>query len=1631
MGTSAMSPCKALRLQWPLLSLLLTLLLASSAKAAVVRQPGFNLITVFSNLEFPTCVRFSTDGRVFVAEKNGKIKVFSSVADPGPPTVVADLSLVVDTPGDRGLNSIAIKPSPTPEGYIQLYANFAVRSGVDVCDTEPCVANNRLSRWTLTADNQPAPGTTEEILLDGYWCQEYLSHSAGDLLFDSDENLYITGGEGSSYWAVDFGNFGNLCGSGSSTSPGTPGTNLDPPDAEGGALRSQHYRSSRTPWQAAYHGTLLRLNALDGSALPDTAGLMPAHGLRNPFRGCLRPGTNEIWFGDVGWRDYEMIKIVKTPTAGPVVNFGWPCYEGPYQQPGYQSVSPPLSLCTSLSSASVTLPFYSWNHAAPPNQDGKCSAATGDTGSAITSVQFYAGTYFPEQYRGALFFADYAVGCVWAMLKDASGQLDPTNIVTVIDQISSVDIQSAPAALGSGLYTVNFYAGQIYRISYGDEPVLYAVFTTNQVSGVKPLQLTFDASQSTGAPPITAYQWDFDGDGVVDSTEPAPSYIYTSGGTYTARLTVYSSSGSATTTKSISVLDSDADLPSAVITSPSDGDSFTVNQVFVITGQVGPAGAVASWRIIQFHCSSTQVDISCHTHLFQLAGNTQRLRLVAPDHEYYNYLQIILYSTVPSGAVASTQVNLYPVQVDLTFQTVPPGLTIAASGGGSRTTPFSIVGIAGSSVTEAAQSPQSLNGDSYEFVSWQDGNTAATRVIVLPNTAVTYTAEFQRLGDAPPAPAPASPPPPQAPTAPADLPDPVEPPAANLVARFLLTDTDSGTSVPDTSGNNRDGVLAGTSSGVKTGRGYQYDGKTNYVYLGNAPLTPLAWTGSITISAWLRVEPLNADDVSGVTTVRYDAVAANAKSILLGVQGNPASNDYMYVFGTDSQAANPIHTITAAVGIHDFDSFVHLVGTYDGSAWNLYRNGLLSQSAPDPAGPLSYSGWWSLGGSGFRDLVSQDLFSGRMQDVQLYNIALDASEVSYLYQNLAGTIDAPPTSSPPPPVPAAPSVDPVVYYLLTETDGSSVVPDSSPYGNDGLINGDVSNTQAPIKTSSGLYFNGGGTYIYFGQPPTLQWTGSITMTVWSKFVPNPASNVALPIWSLAAGNNRNINLRIVTLSANSYVYEFGTVMGSTTHSVRLSLPAEDSNTWVHLAGVYDGSAWQLHRNGVLAATFVDPSPPAMSYTGWFNLGTVGQRYFGSINDLYSGTLSNFQMYASALSAAEVQYIYLTSLISAVTLSPPPPAPTDTPGPPTQTQEDALVAYFPLLDTNDDYNVPNLAPGNNGGGLLFDGRPALSVKTGDGYDFGATGYTHINFGYPDSAPELQLANTAVTLSAFINYPRDIVQNDGSVEYDILSSYHNGIVLRLRAGGNTGKYIFGAAPTDTSTNINIHSAQITISSTDIGVDVHLAGTYDGASFKLYRNGVQVASRADTTVVQQFIGVWNIGMWGSEYFDAVNNLFIGRIKQVQVFNTALTVTEVASLYNSLRNQPSGVPPDSASPPSSPPSLPPPDSAPPPQLPPPSPPPSSPPPSPSPPPPKTSPPPRSSASSPPPPRPPRPPPSPPAPPPPPPRPPRPPPSPPRPPPPPPRPPRPPPSPPAPPPPPPKSPPPPRKSPKSPPPPK
>ena len=114
-----------------------------------------------------------------------------------------------------------------------------------------------------------------------------------------------------------------------------------------------------------------------------------------------------------------------------------------------------------------------------------------------------------------------------------------------------------------------------------------ANFTANVTNGTVPLTVEF-TDISTGSP--TSWQWDFNNDGTVDSTEQAPIYTYSTAGNYTVNLTVANAGGNDSEVKTEYIVVSEP-LPGAPVANftatPTSGTApLTVNFTDQSTGTV-------------------------------------------------------------------------------------------------------------------------------------------------------------------------------------------------------------------------------------------------------------------------------------------------------------------------------------------------------------------------------------------------------------------------------------------------------------------------------------------------------------------------------------------------------------------------------------------------------------------------------------------------------------------------------------------------------------------------------------------------------------------------------------------------------------------------------------------------------------------------------------------------------------------------------------------------------------------------------------------------------------------------------------------------------------------------------------
>jgi glucose/arabinose dehydrogenase len=248
---------------------------AATAHGATL-PAGFTESLVASGLNTPTAMQFAPDGRLFVCEQNGRLRVIKNGALLSTPF----LTVTVSSSGERGLLGVAFDPDFAVNQFVYVYYTA----------TSPTI-HNRVSRFTANGD-VAAPGS-EVALLD----LENLTatnHNGGALAFGPDDKLYIAVGE----------------------------------NAVASNAQSLNNRL----------GKILRLNK-DGSIPSDNPFYTTATGanraiwalgLRNPFTFAFSPAGSSMFINDVGQGTWEEIN---DGAAG--ANYGWPDTEGATTDPRF------------------------------------------------------------------------------------------------------------------------------------------------------------------------------------------------------------------------------------------------------------------------------------------------------------------------------------------------------------------------------------------------------------------------------------------------------------------------------------------------------------------------------------------------------------------------------------------------------------------------------------------------------------------------------------------------------------------------------------------------------------------------------------------------------------------------------------------------------------------------------------------------------------------------------------------------------------------------------------------------------------------------------------------------------------------------------------------------------------------------------------------------------------------------------------------------------------------------------------------------------------------------------------------------------------------------------------------------
>jgi glucose/arabinose dehydrogenase len=238
-------------------------------------QSGFAESQI-AGLSNPTALAVHPDGRVFVCQQTGQLRVIKD----GAVLPTSFINLTVNSTGERGLLGVAFDPNYATNRFVYVYYTA----------TTPTI-HNRVSRFTADAANEDVAVAGSEVVLLDLETLSATNHNGGAIHFGPDGKLYIATGE-----------------------------NAVPSNAQSLSNRL---------------GKILRINS-DGTIPADNPTTFPnitgsptgvnraiwAVGLRNPFTFSFQQGTGRMHINDVGQNTWEEIDL---GAAG--ANYGWPTCE--------------------------------------------------------------------------------------------------------------------------------------------------------------------------------------------------------------------------------------------------------------------------------------------------------------------------------------------------------------------------------------------------------------------------------------------------------------------------------------------------------------------------------------------------------------------------------------------------------------------------------------------------------------------------------------------------------------------------------------------------------------------------------------------------------------------------------------------------------------------------------------------------------------------------------------------------------------------------------------------------------------------------------------------------------------------------------------------------------------------------------------------------------------------------------------------------------------------------------------------------------------------------------------------------------------------------------------------------------
>ena len=421
--------------------------------------------------------------------------------------------------------------------------------------------------------------------------------------------------------------------------------------------------------------------------------------------------------------------------------------------------------------------------------------------------------------------------------------------------------------------------------------------------------------------------------------------------------------------------------------------------------------------------------------------------------------------------------------------------------------------------------------------------------------------------------------------------------STGLVAAYNF-DEGSGSKLTDRSGVGNNGTIANAAWNTtgKNGGSLSFNGTNAMVTVNDS--SSLDLTTGMTLEAW----------------VYPTATLPSWPTILLKEQ----TGDLTYSIYANSDTNLPAGVIftTQEVNVRgtkklSLNTWTHLSVTYDGANMRFYVNGVLANTKPQTGKMATSSNPLRIGGN---SVWPSEFFTGRIDDIRVYNRALSTTEImTDMNTPVGGTV-----TTPPPPT----TNSLVAAYNFDEGSGT-VLTDRSGTSNNGTITNAAWNTTG--KNGASLTFSGTNSYAKIADSNSLDLTAGMTLEAWIY----PTAAFSSPSAIMLKEWTSNISYAMLAYSPTTTPGGFITV-GTANYGAfgKLIVP---QNTWTHLTTTYDNTNIRFYVNGVLTGTQAQTGNIATS-TGALFIG--GTTILASSS--FKGRIDDVRIYNRALSVGEIQ-----------------------------------------------------------------------------------------------------------------------------------------------------------------------------------------------------------------------------------------------------------------------------------------------------------------------------------------------------------------------------------------------------------